>query len=122
MTEKLDNRDYICIPWPGPDFEAANDEKGDEALDEDELEEACGKQFEEARKNGIFLDLASNHPEWKWVMQWESWKMYQDNLLKSRYCDPDIFGMYISNDFHAYGLQEIAENIVSDACHVCTLV
>ncbi|KAF2655321.1 hypothetical protein K491DRAFT_716402 [Lophiostoma macrostomum CBS 122681] len=69
VTPKFDNKDYICIPWPGPDYEAENNEKGDDALDEEEVEEAYGKQFEEAKEKKLFLDLASKHPEWKWLIE-----------------------------------------------------
>lgn len=32
---------------------------------------------------------------------------------RGNYTVPDYFGMYIFNDWHGYGLQEMAENAVS---------
>ena len=32
---------------------------------------------------------------------------------RATYTDPDNFDMYIYNDFHGYGFQELLENLVS---------
>jgi len=45
-------------------------------------------------------------------MMWEGYKTFLDYRRRSNYCDPDNFGMYIYNDFHGWGLQELMENQV----------
>ena len=46
-------------------------------------------------------------------MMWESWKNFCEYNKRASYTHPDLFHMYIYNDFHAYGLQELIENLVS---------
>ena len=61
----------------------------------------------------MFKKSPSEHPDWKWVMMWESWKNFCEYNKRADYTHPDLFHMYIYNDFHAYGLQELIENMVS---------
>lgn len=104
----------MCIPRPFSDYETENYAlPEDDQLDEDAIREKYSKEFEEAKKNDVFLSKASEHPEWKFIIQYKGWKLLKDYELWDKYCDPDNFRMYIYNDFHAYGLQQIVEWAVS---------
>jgi hypothetical protein len=63
---------------------------------------------------------ASEHPEWKWTMMWKSWQMLCDFSVRAKYTFPDYFDMYIFNDWHGYGIMELAENAVSISNHIPT--
>lgn len=89
------------------------DEADDEDEDEDELHDKYKKEFEEAVNSGVILEPAKDHPEWKWVILWEGFKNFSEYQRRSRYCDPDNFGMYIYNDFAGKGLMELMENLAS---------
>ena len=56
---------------------------------------------------------ASEHPEWKWVVMDETWMIMTEWHRRASYCDPDNFDMYIYNDWLAWGLNELHENLVS---------
>lgn len=43
----------------------------------------------------------------------ESYDVLRRSCNEADHCCPDLFDMYIFNDFHGYGLIEILENIVS---------
>jgi hypothetical protein len=101
---------------PHFDYESENGALGENALERDELQDKYSEDFEEAAKGGVILEPAKNHPDWKWTILWEGYKTFSDYRRCSKYCDPDNFGMYISNDFHGYGLQELMENLVCKTC------
>lgn len=42
-----------------------------------------------------------------------SWDIAVEWQRRTSHCNPDLFGMYVHNDFYAYGLQELQENLVS---------
>lgn len=89
------------------DRENENEEKPkEEQLDEDEL-------YENSHGKEVFLKPAAEHPNHKWIAMWETWRMVCDWCRKASYTDPDNFKMYIYNDFHCYGIQELIENLVS---------
>ena len=46
-------------------------------------------------------------------MMWKSWQLLCEWSARGNYTIPDLFGMYIFNDFHGYGMMELAENAVS---------
>ncbi|KAI1078066.1 hypothetical protein F5B20DRAFT_582593 [Whalleya microplaca] len=111
-NDELENRppyEYYCINRPFFDVENENNEKeDDDQLDEDEL---IDKFNENARsKDNIATNPAAEHPEYKWISMWETWKLYADLKRRATYTNPDNFGMYIYNDFHGYGLQELVES------------
>jgi hypothetical protein len=101
----------VCIHRPHFEYEIEN-RQAKEPIEEDELRERYDKEFDEAAKSGKILEPAENHPEWKWVILWEGFKNLGDYKRRSKYCDPDGFGMYIYNDFAWYGLMELLENLV----------
>lgn len=43
----------------------------------------------------------------------ETWMIMTEWYRRASYCDPDNFDMYIYNDWCAWGLQELQENLVS---------
>jgi hypothetical protein len=111
QTETIPLYEYVCMPRPHFEYEAENRALDDDELDDDELDEKYKKEFDENKH--LIFEPARDHPEWKWVIMWEGYKTFTEYQRRSRYCDPDNFGMYIYNDFAGYGLQELMENLVS---------
>ncbi|KAF2190753.1 hypothetical protein K469DRAFT_697983 [Zopfia rhizophila CBS 207.26] len=103
--------EYICIHRPYFDvkLEEFDSEKH---LDSEQLFEKYKNGFDEEKKKGIFLQPAGEHEDWKWVIMWDSWKMFCDWERRELYCNPDLFGMYIYNDWCGWGLQELLENLL----------
>ncbi|KAK6430393.1 hypothetical protein LTR95_013449 [Oleoguttula sp. CCFEE 5521] len=60
----------------------------------------------------MFKRPAADHPEWQWVMMWRSWTICCDYMRQADYRNPDLFGMYIYNDWHGWGLNELIENLL----------
>lgn len=87
--------DYICIDRPM--FDKRNDPKA---------------KSTDKPKDSLWKKPASEHPEWPWVMMWQSWTIRCDWNRFMTYRDPDNFGMYIYNDWFGYGIQELQENLV----------
>jgi hypothetical protein len=109
--------EYVCI-HPSFDIFSADrkgltDGEGEEQDDEDEDDEADAfNEAAEALKK-FYVEPASKHPGYKWVMMRETWKIFIEYRDRSRYCDPDNFDMIVYNDFRAYGVVELLENMVS---------
>lgn len=115
--------DYICIHRPFFDVEGANwlawSTNPSSHLDNEEIfTKRYQPIFEQEVKDGIFKAPPSTHPNHKWVMMWSAW--LKTDLLgrKAAYCDPNMFGMYLYNDWHSWGMQEICENMVSRFVYV----
>ncbi|KAH7090730.1 hypothetical protein FB567DRAFT_626667 [Paraphoma chrysanthemicola] len=102
--------EYVCMPRSHFDYEAENRALSDDEVEEDELDEKYQKEFDENKK--FVLEPAKDHPERKWVIMWKSYKLFSEYRKRSRYCDPDNFGMHIYNDFAGHGLQELMENLI----------
>ncbi|KAK6071562.1 hypothetical protein SCUP234_09673 [Seiridium cupressi] len=99
--------DYVVIPRHMFDVENENDEKPeDEQLDEDELED----KFEEL----VGVDKAgkpeSEFPGYKWIGMNETQRLSNEYRIHATYTNPDMFGMYIYNDFYGYGVLECIQN------------
>ena len=77
-----------------------------ESDDEDEEEP------EDESESSMFNKLAANHPEWPYTIMAESWRRLCDWTRRSSYCNPDLFSMYIYNDFHGYGILELLDNLI----------
>ena len=106
--------EYYCRPRPFFDFEKENDDKDeDEQLEEDDLTDAYNESL--GPEKNIAKMPAANSPDHKWISMWRSWKKYCDLKRYTMYTDPDSFGMYIYNDFHGYGIQELVQNTVCEA-------
>ena len=103
--------EYHCRPRPFFDFEKENDDKAeDEQLDEEELADQYNENLGPERD--VAKMLAVDHPDHTWISMWRSWKKFCELRRHATYTDPDAFGMYIYNDFHGYGLQELVQNTV----------
>ncbi|KAI8934718.1 hypothetical protein NX059_008407 [Plenodomus lindquistii] len=111
--------EYICIHRPFFDLEGENwrQSKNGEAelLEDEEIYAQMGKPiFEAEKKAGIWQAPAAEHPEHKWVMMYSAYEKYDLQARKAKYCDPDMFNMYLYNDWHGWGLQECIENQLVD--------
>jgi len=124
--------DYICIDRPLEDFEAeirgrdnvgkasvdGNDhdaEEEPELEDEEKDDENAFKAYAAARSgsNSMHNKIPSEHPEWKWTMMIDTWKMYVELVQQASYRDPDNFNMHIYNDSHGYGISALIGDQVS---------
>lgn len=115
--EDLKNRppyEYYCLQRPFYDFEQEKQDN-DEELDEDEIGETYNAEIADAKDNPASKPVA-DHPDHKWFSMWKSWTNYCDLKRLAFYTCPDAFDMYIYNDFHGYGIQELVQNTVRNAC------
>ncbi|RYP93357.1 hypothetical protein DL770_000546 [Monosporascus sp. CRB-9-2] len=110
--DDLENRppyEYYCLTRPFFDFENENEDKDeDEQLDEDEIEDRYNELV--TSKDSVATKPAADHPDHKWISMWQAWKKYCHLKRHALYTNPDMFGMYIYNDFHGYGIQELVQN------------
>ena len=108
--------DFLCVQcldrprWDrarvvdGGDDDDEDDDDAEEDEDDSSLEQSSGTK--------MWRKSAAEHPEWKWTMMWKSWQLLCDYSVRAKYTMPDFFDMYIFNDFHGYGMIELAENAV----------
>ena len=128
--DNLENRppyEYYCLTRPFFDFENENEDKDeDEQLDEDEIEDRYNELLT-STKDSVATKPAADHPDHKWISMWQAWKKYCYLKRHALYTNPDMFGMYIYNDFHGYGIQELVQNTVCNpqsilrhawSCHI----
>ena len=97
---------------PRVDYIAENDQLSDGELEPDEMDDKFVEETNETVMGDIMFEPAKDHPEWKWTVLWEGFKIFTDYKRRAKYCDPDNFGMYIYNDFCGKGLMELMENMV----------
>ncbi|RYP65574.1 hypothetical protein DL769_006277 [Monosporascus sp. CRB-8-3] len=101
--------EYYCLTRPFFDFENENQDKDeDEQLDEDEIDDRYNELV--TSKNSVATKPVADHPDHKWISMWQAWKKYCYLKRHALYTNPDMFGMYIYNDFHGYGIQELVQN------------
>lgn len=108
-----------------PNYDEDEDEDEDEDDDDDEMTDAdenesnvnsekqpqkpcdggdtclCNKPFAEHPDHPLIISRAGNH------------KYFTAKIYLDLRC-PDMFGMYVYNDFEAYGVMEVVENLVTD--------
>ncbi|KAF2464874.1 uncharacterized protein BDR25DRAFT_172186, partial [Lindgomyces ingoldianus] len=104
--------EYICIHRPYFDVKFEDFHSNSDRLENDELYEKYSKGFHKEKSKEVILQPATNHQDWKWVIMWQGWKILLDCTRGAKYCNPDMFGMYISNDWKGWGLQELLENLM----------
>ncbi|RBR26898.1 uncharacterized protein FIESC28_00324 [Fusarium coffeatum] len=115
--EGNDDWDFICLPIPSSERKEEDEESVDSSLVDEE--EESGKKDKEGEKDGEeegedkkpYGKLASLHPDWPWYFTMRAhdrltW--WQVEALKR---DQDDFDLHIYNDFTAYGMHELMENI-----------
>lgn len=111
QTSVIPQYEYIGIHRPHFDYEVENRvtrEHGD-------IHEWYSKGFDADNRAGVILEPAKDHPEHKWCMIWEGYKMFMDYRRRAKYCSPDNFDMYIYNDWEGRGYQELLQNFVGVA-------
>jgi len=57
-------------------------------------------------------DPANDHPGWIWVLSEEGLKMYRQLEKQAFNRDQDAHGLYVYNDYVAYGINEVVDNWV----------
>ncbi|KAF9698365.1 hypothetical protein EKO04_003417 [Ascochyta lentis] len=112
QTKDIPEHEYIGMHRPRFDYEIENRLLGEESKEDDDFDDWYSSGFDAEKKAGVMLEPAKNHPEHKWCIMWEGFKMFMDYRRRSNYCCPDNFGMYIYNDFEGWGYQELIENFI----------
>lgn len=113
--------EYICVcklPWVGN----SNDEEDEDEEDEDEEEEEDEDEAGEKTKNPecdagvtcLCFKLAAEHPEHRWIITKAGLHKFLAQRVMTDLRCPDMFNMYIYNDFHGYGVLEVFENLLLD--------
>jgi hypothetical protein len=83
-----------------------HDKEDEEHNDDEEEQDICPADC-------VSKDPANDRPGWTWAVSEEGLKMYE-RLEKQAYDrDQDAHGLYIYNDYSAYGINEVVENWVS---------
>ncbi|KAH9875132.1 hypothetical protein J1614_004622, partial [Plenodomus biglobosus] len=111
--------DYICIHRPFFDVDGENwrqwKEGKSERLEAEELAEQLFKPIlDKEEAAGIWRAPAAKHPDHKWIIMSSAFLKHDLLSRKAKYCNPDNFNMYLYNDWHGWGLQEIIENQLLD--------
>ncbi|KAF2847709.1 hypothetical protein T440DRAFT_500905 [Plenodomus tracheiphilus IPT5] len=111
--------EYICMNRPFFDVDGENwrhwEDGKAERLEREEIVEKLSKTiFQKEEEAGIWRAPAAQHPGHKWIIMWSAYLKYDLLCRKAKYCDPDNFNMYLCNDWHGWGLQEIIENQLLD--------
>lgn len=118
---------YITLctaPHKLPDSD--DDEDGDNSDDDEEEEESEESEVETeddgaerlatgcGRKGCVCFKPLSLNPEHPWVISWAGYRKFINQDLHFCVRDPDVFGMYVYNDFAGYGSLEIMQNLFLD--------
>ncbi|KAJ3565697.1 hypothetical protein NPX13_g7410 [Xylaria arbuscula] len=94
------------------DGDSSDEDEGDgDERDVDGLKRqgpTCGKKHCKC-----FKPVAAN-PEHPWVISWAGFKKFRNQFIHNFVRDPEHFGMYMYNDFAAYGSLEVLENLLLD--------
>ena len=112
QTKNIPDHEYICMHRPHFDYKAENRTLGEESKEDEDFDDWYKAGFKAENEAGVMLEPAKDHPDHKWVILWEGYKMFMDYRRRSNYCCPDRFGMYIYNDFEGWGYQELIENFI----------
>src|SRR5262249_3908392 len=104
--------EFITFARPNFDLRAQLSEQDDFDSDDEDAVDAMDKQQEEEHKKYSDKPL-TEFPGYKWAISKKGKALLGRYALQSMKCDQDSFGMYIYNDWNAYGEQEIVENMVS---------
>ena len=113
--DKKPPHEYIVAPRPPFDFELAIRRDRRSTLhrdDEPDAEEVALEQCQKAFKETPRGELASKHPDHKWVIYRAAYMGYVELRRLADYTNPDAMGLYIYNDWHSYGLLELIDNQV----------
>ncbi|KAJ4340781.1 hypothetical protein N0V95_007389 [Ascochyta clinopodiicola] len=111
-TKDIPQYEYVGMHRPRVDYTIENRLLGEAAKDVDDLEALYSDSCNAENKAGIMLEPAKDHPEHKWCIMWEGYKMLMNYERRAKYCNPDYFGMHIYNDFEGWGFQELLENFI----------
>lgn len=100
-----------------PLFDSEEEERDDSENEEEESSEAAFDAYQEAQAGvkKMWPKPASEHPDWKWTMMVDSYKIYLKLRRDQTFVNPDNFDMHVYNDFHAYGIHSCLEELVRSA-------
>lgn len=105
--DKKDPHEYVCMKRPWHDWENANNNDEEGALEDEELQE-------KAEEEGFKLDqLVTERPDHKWIIMRKGWIKLCEASRQGTYRSPDMFNMYVYNDFEGYGQLEMVENAIA---------
>jgi len=90
----------------------ANDNVDDEEEDEEETIRRAYCERMKSAEQRVFNKPSAEHPEWKWVTMRKTWEMLCEWQRREMFCCPDLFDMYLFNDYHGYGTIELVEDLL----------
>jgi hypothetical protein len=116
--------EYICIcavPWDRSEDDDDDEEESDEE-DDDEEDDAEGNGTTKKPKKSacdggetcICQKPAAEHPDHKFILTRAGFYNFLTQRTMTQLRCPDLFGMYIYNDYFGYGILEVLENLVLD--------
>ncbi|KAJ4111353.1 hypothetical protein NW768_011931 [Fusarium equiseti] len=111
--EGNDDLDFICLPIPPSEREEGDGESVDSSL-VDEEEEGGDKDKDGEEEGGDkkpYRKLASLHPDWPFYFTMRAKDRMNWWLCEALKRNQDDFDLHIYNDFNAYGMHELMENI-----------
>lgn len=103
--------EYVCFEPPDWSKEDGDEDDEDDSEEEDEDEE------EEKSKDKMFDKPAKDHPGYKHVFTKATLELLSDNCKEAVQRDPDMFGMYVYNDFVNYAVLDLIEELVGRNLH-----
>ena len=103
VSRRASGRTWICICRPASEIAKEQDLDSD---DEDTVD-TCG-----GGKKCLCFKAADDHPEHKWIVTKKGFELMQEWMDQADKRCPDLFDMYIFNDFYGYEISEVIENMV----------
>ena len=111
QVSEIPEYEYIGMHRPHFDYEVEHRV----TREHDNLHEWYSKSFDAEKRAGVILEPSKDHPEHRWSIMWNGYKMFTDYCRRAKYCSPDNFDMYIYNDWEGRGYQELLQNFVGVA-------
>ncbi|KAK2761677.1 hypothetical protein FQN54_001505 [Arachnomyces sp. PD_36] len=109
---------FVCFCPPGDDDDDDDDEDEDEesgsskdAVDKPKVRCDDGKKC-------LCHKAAADHPEHAWAATEAGLRKVHNTHIHATLREPDLFDLYIYNDFHSYGIVEVIQNLFLDFVEV----
>lgn len=113
--EDSDSDEAHADGWASANEDDDSDNEEFEDLGEVEIQDNSDEEEDVQIDHGpdcMCKKPARDHPDWIWIFTEEGLKLFAQWQIQAEKRDQDAFGMYIYNDFTAYGLTEVMENQV----------
>lgn len=78
QTKNIPDHEYIGMPRPHFDYEAENRTLGEDSKEDEDFADWYKAGFKADNEAGVILEPAKDHPDHRWVIMWEGYKMFMD--------------------------------------------